>query len=102
MVLLVGQGERWIDDVDDSTGAVLYKQAVQAVRSPGDKYNNPPSWNVHPFGGTGRIAIGGSIGKTAFRGAIAHVAIWNRLLTNNEVDRIWSEGLAELGLSVKK
>jgi hypothetical protein len=31
--------------------------------------------------GTGRIAIGGSIDKTAFRGAVAHVALWNRLLS---------------------
>ena len=40
-----------------------------------------------------------ALGRVVDRGAVAHVAIWNRLLTSDEVDRIWSEGLAELGLS---
>lgn len=104
-LFLVGQGEEWIDDTNLSTGAIFYKQGIQAIRSTGDKYNNPPthptdptelSWNVRPHNSTGRIAIGGSINKTAFRGAIAHVALWNRLLSHNEIVAIWSEGMAEL------
>jgi hypothetical protein len=98
-LFLVGQGEGWVDDTNESTGAIFYKQEIQAIRSPGDKYNNPPQWKVRPYNGTGPIAIGGSIDKTAFRGAVAHVALWNRLLTAAEIERIWSEGLAELRLT---
>lgn len=96
-LFLVGQGEEWTDDTSQSTGAILYKQGIQAIRSTGDKYNNPPDWKVRPHNSTGRIAIGGSINKTAFRGAVAHVALWNRLLSHNEIVAIWSEGIAELG-----
>jgi hypothetical protein len=95
-LFLVGQAEPWIDDTSQLTGAILYKQAIQAIRSPGDKYNNPPSWNVHPHHSSGPIAIGGSIDKTAFRGAVAHVALWDRLLTVTEIEGIWSAGQAEL------
>ena len=83
-------------DTDDRTGAVVYKQAIRAAPSSGDKYYNPPDWQVRPYNGPGPISIGGSIGKTAFQGAVAHVALWNRLLMDNEVERIWAEGLAEL------
>jgi hypothetical protein len=98
-LFLVGQGESWVDDTSKLTGAVFYKQAIQAIRSPGDKYNNPPHWNVRPHHSPGRIAIGGSIDKTAFRGAVAHVALWNRLLTATEIEGIWSAGLTELRLT---
>ena len=96
-LFLVSQGEEWIDETNQSTGAILYKQGIQAVRSPGDKYNNPPDWRVRPHNSAGKIAIGGSINKTAFRGSVAHVALWNRLLSQNEIVSIWSAGLAELG-----
>lgn len=98
-LFLVGQGESWIDGTSESTGVLFFKQGVQAVRSSGDKYNNPPEWNVIPHNGTGEIAIGGSIDKTAFRGSVAHVALWNRLLDANEIEHIWRAGLAELRLT---
>jgi hypothetical protein len=98
-LFLVGQGEAWINVTDKSTGAVIFKQGVQAVRSPGDKYNNPPDWTVRPHNGKGRIAIGGSIGKTGFLGGVGHLALWNRLLTSTEINGIWSEGMAELGVT---
>ena len=96
-LFLVGQGQAWLDGCDMSTGAVFYKQAIEAARTGGDKYNNPDGqWHVQPHNGPGEIAIGGSIGKTAFRGSIAHVALWNRLLNAEEIDRIWNAGLAKL------
>ena len=95
-LFLVGQGEGWVDGEEQSRGATLYKQGVMAERSPGDKYNNPPEWNVHPQHGPGVITLGGSIGKTAFCGAIGHVAVWNRLLAADEVAGMFAAGQAEL------
>lgn len=98
-LFLVGQGEAWIDKQDQSTGAIVYKQAIQARRTPGDKYNNPPQWNVQPHHSDGEIAIGGSIDKTAFHGSVAHVALWNRLLSTDEIQQIYQAGRAELAQS---
>jgi hypothetical protein len=95
-LFLVGQGEGWIDGTEQCRGAILYKQAVMAKRSPGDQYNNPPWWNIRPRSGQGVITLGGSIGKTAFCGAMAHVAVWNKLLTADEVVTIFTAGQAEL------
>lgn len=95
-LFLVGQGEGWIDGSEQCRGAILYKQAVMAQRSPGDKYNNPPNWTIRPRPGPGVITLGGSIGKTAFCGAIGHVALWNRLVTADEVTAIFTAGQAEL------
>ena len=91
----VGQGEPWIDGYSTETGAIFFKQGVQAERTGGDKYNNP-RWNVRPHHALAEIAIGGSIDASAFEGSIAHVAIWNRLLTPAEVDQIWCAGVSEL------
>lgn len=101
-LFLVGQGESWIDETEECHGAIFYKQGVQAKRSSGDKYNHPnpdpnsPSWNVRPQHGPGVITIGGAVGKTAFCGAVGHVALWNRLLTDAEVTDIFAAGRDEL------
>lgn len=95
-LFLVGQGEGWLDGCEQTRGTLLYKQGVLAERSPGDKYNNPKEWNVRPWSGTGEITVGGSIGKTAFCGAIGHLALWNRLLTADEVADMFAAGQAEL------
>jgi len=97
-LFLVGQGERWINSCENATNAIFHKQAVMAERSNGDKYNNLPDWQVRPHSSTGDIAIGGSIGKTAFWGSIAHVAMRDRLITADEVGRIFTVGANELGL----
>ena len=94
-VFLVGQGEGWIDGTDTTRGAMFFKQGAKADRSPGDKYN-ADQWNVRPRHGPGAITLGGSPGKTAFRGALGHVALWNRLLTCCEVAEVFSAGMAEL------
>ena len=95
-LFLVGQGEPWIDDTEESHGAIFHKQGISAVRSPGDKINKPPDWKVHPQRGAGVINLGGSIGKTAYCGSIGHLALWNRLLTNAEIAHIYLAGQAEL------
>jgi hypothetical protein len=95
-MFLVGQGEGWIDGTEQCRGAILYKQGVMAWRSPGDKYNNPPQWNVQPRQGPGVLTLGGSIGKTAFCGAIGHVVLWNRLLKPDEIAGLFKAGQAEL------
>ena len=91
-LFLVGQAEPWISDGDLTTGCVLWKQGVQAVRSPADKYKH---YNVHPRHGSGPISIGGT-NSSGFKGSIAHVAIWNRLLSHAEIASIWTAGQAEL------
>jgi hypothetical protein len=41
------------------------------------------------------LRVGGTQ-ETAFRGAIAHLAIWNRLLSANEIASIWNAGANDL------
>ena len=93
-LFLVGQAEPWISESDLTTGCVYWKQGVQAVRSPADKYEHSP-YNVHPQHGSGPISIGGT-DTSGFKGSIAHVAIWNRLLSTAEITSIWTEGQSEL------
>jgi len=93
-LFVVGQAERWISRSDLTTGCVLWKQGVQAVRSPADKYEHPP-YNVHPQHGSGPISIGGT-DSSGFKGSIAHVAIWNRLLSSDEIASLWTAGQADL------
>lgn len=50
---------------------------------------------MHPQNGSGPQRIGGTP-SLGYKGSIAHVAIWNRLLSSAEIESIWSEGLAEL------
>ena len=94
-LFFAGQAEPWISERDLTTGCVLWKQGVQAVRSPADKYEHPP-YNVHPQHGSGPISIGGT-DSTGFKGSIAHVAIWNRLLSSDEITWLWTAGRTELG-----
>jgi Concanavalin A-like lectin/glucanases superfamily len=91
-IFLVGQAEPWISDTDKSAGCLLFKQGVQAARTSCDKYG---SFHVHPQHGAGPISIGGN-SSSAFKGAIAHVAIWNRLLSSAEIDALWDAGQSEL------
>ena len=63
---LVGQGESWIDDVDNSTGSVFHKQAVQAARSPGDKYNNHRVGTFTPLRGRDALPSEGLLAKRLF------------------------------------
>jgi hypothetical protein len=93
-LFLVGQAEPWISESDRTTGCVLWKQGVEAVRTSADKYEHPP-YNVHPQHGSGPISIGGT-DSSGFKGSIAHVAIWNRLLSSDEITSIWTAGQTEL------
>jgi hypothetical protein len=93
-LFLTGQAERWISEKDLTTGCILWKQGVQAVRTEADKYEHPP-YKVHPRHGSGQISIGGT-NSSGFKGSIAHVAIWNRLLSPAEVTSIWTAGQADL------
>jgi hypothetical protein len=93
-LFVVGQAEPWISESDLTTGCVLWKQGLQAVRSAADKYEHPP-YNVRPQHGSGPISIGGT-DASAFKGSIAHVAIWNRLLSSDEITSIWMAGQADL------
>jgi Concanavalin A-like lectin/glucanases superfamily len=93
-LFLVGQAEPWISESDPTTGCVVWKQGVKAVRTRGDKYVQT-SLHVHPQHGMGPISIGGT-NTSGFKGSIAHVAIWNRLLSPNEIALLWTEGQLEL------
>ncbi len=101
-LFLVGQAEPWLNPGEQGQGTRFYKQGVIAKRSSGDKYNNPPHWNIQPQHGPGVITLGGSLEKTAFCGGIAHVAIWNRLLASEEIAQIFAAGTAELLGGVSK
>jgi Concanavalin A-like lectin/glucanases superfamily len=91
---LVGQAESWISESDLTTGCVLWKQGVRAVRTSADKYEHSP-YHVHPQHGSGPISIGGT-DLFGFKGAIANVVIWNRLLPSAEITSIWTAGQTEL------
>ena len=91
-LFLVGQAEPWISDSDTTTGCVFWKQGVMAARISADKY---ATYHVHPQDGSGAISIGG-ISSFGFKGSIAHVGIWNRLLSSAEITSIWTAGQSEL------
>jgi hypothetical protein len=91
-VFVVGEAEPWIAPNDPTTGCVLWKQAVQAVRVAADKYD---AYRVHPQHGSGPITVGG-MQTTGFKGAIAHLALWNRLVSPAEIASIWTAGATDL------
>jgi hypothetical protein len=91
-MFLVGQAESWISETDETAGCLFWMQGVQAVRTSADKY---ASYHVHPRHGAGPISIGGN-NSSGFKGSIAHVAIWNRLLSPIEIDSLWVAGQNEL------
>jgi hypothetical protein len=41
------------------------------------------------------ITVGGSQ-ETGLQGAVAHLAIWNRLLSGDEIASIWTAGASDL------
>jgi len=91
-VFVVGEAEPWISPTDLSTGCALWKQAVEAKRETPDKYGD---FGVHPQNGSGLITVGGSQ-ETGLQGAVAHLAIWNRLLSGDEIASIWTAGASDL------
>jgi hypothetical protein len=93
-LFLVGEAEPWISPDDQMTGCILWKQDVEAKRIPQDKYEYP-EFQVQPQAGAGPLSVGGTA-ETGFNGAIAHLAIWNRQLLQNEIDSIWTQGAADL------
>jgi hypothetical protein len=86
------QAERWISPSDASMGCILWKQWVEAMREEADKYYQ---YRVHPQAGGGAIRVGGTQ-ESAFKGAIAHLALWNRLLSAAEIASIWKVGANDL------
>jgi len=91
-VFVIGEAENWISPTDLTTGCILWKQGVEAKRSPGDKYG---TFQVRPEHGAGAITVGG-MQTTGFKGAIAHLAIWNRQLSSVDVGSIWTAGSSDL------
>jgi hypothetical protein len=91
-IFVVGEAEPWISSTDQTTGCVLWKQDVQATRVAADKY---AAYHVHPQHGLGPITVGG-MQTSGFKGAIAHFAIWNRLLSVAEITSIWTAGAIDL------
>lgn len=89
---VVGEAEPWISPTDQTTGCILWKQDVQAERVAADKYF---AYQVHPEHGAGPITVGG-MQTTGFKGALAHVAIWNRLLSAAEIASVWTAGANDL------
>jgi hypothetical protein len=95
-IFVVGEAEAWISSTDLSTGCALWKQGVEAKRETPDKYGD---FGVHPQQGSASITVGGSQ-ETGLQGAIAHLAIWNRLLSGDEIASIWSAGASDLSACV--
>jgi hypothetical protein len=93
-IFVVGDAEPFAPNVP-SKGCILWKQAVEAQRVAADKYGH---FGVHPEHGPGPITIGGTQ-ETGFKGAIAHLAIWNRLLSVAEIASIWTSGANDLANS---
>jgi hypothetical protein len=93
-LFLVGEAEPWISPDDQTTGCILWKQDVEAKRIPQDKYEYP-EFQVQPQAAKGPLSVGGTA-ETGFKGAVAHLAIWNRLLLQDEIDSMWTRGTADL------
>ena len=91
-LFVVGQAEHWISATDRTKGCILWKQAIEAKRVAADKYGD---FNVHPQDGSGPLTVGG-METTGYKGAIAHLAIWNRLLSASEIASIWKAGTIDL------
>jgi hypothetical protein len=91
-VFVVGQAEPWISATDRTAGCILWKQAIKANRVFADTYFD---FNVHPQDGSGPITVGGTQ-ETGYKGAISHLAIWNRLLSESEIASIWTAGAIDL------
>jgi Concanavalin A-like lectin/glucanases superfamily len=91
-VFVVGQAEPWISETDPANGCILWKQAIEAKRVRADTYLD---FNVHPQDGSGPITVGGTQ-TTGYKGAISHLAIWNRLLSGSEIASIWTAGTVDL------
>jgi hypothetical protein len=91
-IFVVGQAEPWISQTDLTTGCIFWKQDVAAKRELADKYSD---FDVHPQAAAGPIRVGGTQ-ETGFKGAIAHLAIWNRLLSPTDIASIWSAGAIDL------
>jgi hypothetical protein len=53
---------------------------------------------VQPKVGSGPLSVGGTA-ETGFNGAVAHLVIWNRLLSQDEIDSIRTQGAADLGIT---
>ena len=83
---------QWVFVVGEAEPSISRKQGVAAKREIPDKYGD---FGVHPQHGSGSITVGGSQ-ETGLQGAIAHVAIWNRLLSDDEIASIWSAGASDL------
>jgi anti-sigma factor RsiW len=92
MGFVVGEAEPWVSPTDLSTGCALWKQGVAAKRELADKYGD---FGVHPQHRAGSITVGGSQ-ETGLQGAVAHLAIWNRVLWGDEIAAIWSAGASDL------
>jgi hypothetical protein len=91
-LFVVGEAEPWISSTDQTTGCILWKQGAEAKRIDPDKY---AAYQVHPQHGSGLITLGG-MQTTSFKGAIAHFAIWNRLLSADEIASMWAAGANDL------
>jgi hypothetical protein len=83
----VGEAEPFLGPDDPTQGLIVWKNGVKAARSQEDKY---VSYGIQPQHGQGLLRIGGSNPKVAFQGGIAHVAIWNRLLSDEENATLWA------------
>jgi hypothetical protein len=91
-VFVVGQAEPWISATDRTAGCILWKQAIKANRVSADTYFD---FNVHPQDGSGPVTVGGTQ-TTSYKGAVSHLAIWNRLLSVSEIASIWTAGTIDL------
>jgi hypothetical protein len=94
-VFVLGEAEPWISPTDQTTSCILWKQGVQAQRVAADKYFE---YQVHPQHGPGPITVVG-MQTTGFKGALAHVAMWNRLLSATEIASIWTAGANDLSIT---
>jgi hypothetical protein len=94
-LFLVGEAEPYSPN-DPTAGCILWKQGIEAKRSPGDRYKNP-EFQVHPQAAAVPLNVGGTL-ETGFNGAIAHLALWNRLLAQDEINAIWTQGSADLAV----
>jgi hypothetical protein len=63
--------------------------------SPGARYANPTHWDIFPTAGSSPVRVATRDRRTFFAGAIAQVAIYPRVLTEDEVQAHYAAATAE-------
>ena len=96
-----GNGCSWLARPSPGFRKAIFRQAARSGNKASPRGANLPiNTAISAYShsrGPARLRSGSQ--ETGFQGAIAHLAIWNRLLSGDEIASIWSAGAGDLGAS---